>query len=113
MNTKQRPILENDLVLIHFENKPMLYARVEKIGPDIKPKWWQVKFLMLTIPPQIVTWIIDDEQIRGADFTMGGTSIRIEKLVLPETVAPQADPEPTQQKEGQKARVLSLHKKKP
>ncbi len=105
-------IAEQELVLIHIENKPALYARVEKITADIKPKWWQVKFLMLTFPPQLVTWIIDDEQIRGADFTMGGTPIRIEKLPLPEEAEPpKAEPEEVKPKEGQKARVFSLHKK--
>jgi len=113
MNLKQSSITEQELVLIHIENRPALYARVEKITADIKPKWWQVKFLMLTIPPQIVTWIIDDEQIRGADFTMGGTPIRIEKLIMPNEAEPQkSEPEETKPKEGQKARVLSLHKKK-
>lgn len=113
MKLKQSSIIEQELVLIHIDNRPALYARVEQITADMKPKWWQVKFLMLTIPPQIVTWIIDDEQIRGADFTMGGTPIRIEKLVLPkEAEPPKSEPEPTKQQEGQKARVLLLHKKK-
>jgi len=113
MKLKQSSIIEQELVLIHIENRPALYARVEKITSDIKPKWWKVKFLMLTIPPQIVTWIIDDEQIRGADFTMGGTPIRIEKLMMPtEAEPPKTEPEPTKQEEGPKARVLSLHKKK-
>lgn len=109
---KQSSITEQELVLIHIDNKPALYARVEKITADIKPKWWQVKFLMLTFPLQLVTWIIDDEQIRGADFTIGGTPIRIEKL--PATIEPEPpkeEMEPTKQKEGQTARVLSLHKK--
>jgi hypothetical protein len=108
---KQSSITEQELVLIHIDNQPTAYARVEKITADIKPKWWQVKFLMLTFPPQIVTWIIDDEHIRGADFTMGGTPIRIEKLAPPKEAEPPKTESESKQQEGQKARVLSLHKK--
>lgn len=110
---KQKSILEGELVLIHINNQPTVYARVETISPDMKPKWWQVKFLMLTIPPQLITWIIDDEQIRGADFTMGGTPIRIEKLPMPKEPEPQkSETQETKPKDGPQARVLSLHKKK-
>ncbi|MFQ5677672.1 MAG: hypothetical protein ACE5G1_17415 [bacterium] len=118
MNPKAQAIVEQDLVLIYVEEKPAFYARVEKISPDVKPKWWQVKFLMLTIPVNLTTWIIDDEQIRGADFTMGGTPIRIEKVEIPPEIAP-----PGKQQEGeesaettagkpQPARVLSMDKKR-
>ena len=106
---KQNPIVEGELVLIHIENKPALYARVEKITADVKPNWWQVKFLMLTIPLQVVTWIIDDEQIRGGDFTMGGTPIRIEKVVPPKEMEPATAPEPGEVK-NTNARLLSMHK---
>lgn len=115
MHLKTEPIVESDLVLIHLENKPAFYGRVEKISPDVKPKWWRVKFLFLTFPHQITTWIIDDEQIRGADFTMAGTPIRIERVVVPEDESPG---EAFETKEGaqdplatRKARVLSLGNK--
>jgi hypothetical protein len=106
---KQDPVVEGDLVLIHIENKPALYARVEKITADVKPNWWRVQFLMLTIPVQLVTWIIDDEQIRGANFTMDGTPIRIEKVVPPKEIEPATAPVPEEVKQ-RNARVLSLHK---
>lgn len=61
----------HDLVLIHVDNKPGFYARVEEILPDVKPGWWQVKLLVLTFPMQVFTWILDDLQIEGTDFTMG------------------------------------------
>ncbi|MCG8607521.1 hypothetical protein MJD09_21380 [bacterium] len=115
MINKQKSIIEQDIVLIHVEEKPAFYARVEAITADVKPKWWQVKFLFLTMPVQVVTWIIDDEQIRGADFTMGGTPIRIERIEVPkEAEAPTETPEESsaQKKEVEKkGRVLSLHRK--
>ncbi len=73
----------HDLVLIHVDNKPGFYARVEEIIPDFKPGWWQVKLLVLTFPLQVFSWILDDYQIEGADFTMGGTPLRLEDVVSP------------------------------
>lgn len=104
-------IIESDLVLIHIENKPVFYGRVEEITTDVKPKWWRVKFLFLTIPYQVTTWILDNEQIRGADFTMGGTPMRIEKVVVKELVEnDKKDLGNSQEKvkPSRKARVLSL-----
>lgn len=73
----------HDLVLIHVDNNPGFYARVEEIVPDVKPGWWQVKLLVLTFPMQVFTWILDDNQIEGADFTMGGTPLRLEDVISP------------------------------
>jgi hypothetical protein len=72
-----------DLVLVHIENKPGFYARLERITPDVKPGWWQVKLLVLTFPLQVYTWILDETQINGAPFTMGGTPIMLELLKFP------------------------------
>ncbi len=115
MNLKEDSILEQELVLIHIEEQPAFYARVEKITADVKPKWWRVKFLMLTIPLNVATWIIDDEQIRGADFTMGGTPIRIDKVEVPEETEPREEKEESvksKDTETKQARVLSLNKRK-
>ena len=73
----------HDLVLIHVEAKPGFYARIEEIAPDVKPGWWQVKLLVLTFPLQVFTWILDENQLDGAEFTMGGTPLRLEELVSP------------------------------
>lgn len=73
----------NDVVLIHVDNKPGFYARIEEITADVKPGWWQVQLLVFTFPLQVFTWILDDSQIEGADFTMGGTPIRMEKVTSP------------------------------
>jgi len=37
---------ENDIVLIHFEDKPLAYARIEEISPDIKKDWYHVTGIM-------------------------------------------------------------------
>lgn len=73
----------NDLVLVHVDNRPGFFARIEEISPDVKPGWWQVSLLVLTVPLQIYTWILDDSQIDGAPFTMGGTPMMLEKVVPP------------------------------
>jgi len=114
---KAKVIVEQDLVLIYIEDNPAFYARVEKVEADVKPKWWRVKFLFLTVPPRLATWIIDEDQIRGADFTMGGTPIRIEKVEVPEEAEEEKStdtPEPEEDSEGKskQARVLSLNRDK-
>lgn len=73
----------NDLVLVHIDNKPGFYARIEDVSPDVKAGWWRVKLLVLTVPLEIYTWILEETQINGAPFTMGGTPIRMEKVVSP------------------------------
>ncbi len=71
-----------DLILVYVEDKPSFYGRIEKIEPDVKAGWYQVLFLFLGIPARHVKWILRDEYIDGAPFTMGGTPLRLE-LVPP------------------------------
>jgi len=73
----------HDLVIVHIENKPAFFARIEDIVPDVKRGWWNVSLLVLTNPLQIFTWILEEGQIDGAPFTMGGTPIMLEKVVSP------------------------------
>lgn len=73
----------NDIVLVHVDNKPGFYARIEDISPDVKPGWWQVRLLVLTFPLQVFSWILDEFQLEYAPFTMGGTPIRLEPVVSP------------------------------
>ncbi|HEY3307700.1 MAG TPA: hypothetical protein VGJ93_04550 [Desulfuromonadaceae bacterium] len=73
----------NDIVIVHVDNKPGFYARIEEINPDVKPGWWQVRLLVFTFPLQVFTWILDEYQLEGAEFTMGGTPIRLEPVVSP------------------------------
>jgi len=93
----------NDVVLVHVDKKPGFYARIEDISPDVKPGWWQVRLLVFTFPLQVFTWILDDFQIEGADFTMGGTPIRLEPVVAP--IVEETDEKPrTVKKESPVAR---------
>jgi hypothetical protein len=90
----------NDLVLVHVEDKPGFYARIEDIAPDVKKGWWVVRLLVLTFPLQVYTWILDETQIDGASFTMGGTPLKIEKIVSPvnleeEKKSKKKNPEPS------------------
>ncbi len=108
---------ENDLVLVHVDNKPGFYARIEEITPDVKVGWWQVKLLVLTFPLQLFTWILDDSQIEGHPFTMGGTPLQLEKLVSPleteaaeKTVSPEQ--KPPVRTAGQKVVSLADRRKK-
>lgn len=73
----------HDIVLIHVDNKPGFYARIEDLNADEKPGWWQVRLMVFTFPLQVFTWILDESQLEGADFTMGGTPIRMEQVVSP------------------------------
>ena len=84
----------NDVVLIYLEDSPVSFARVEDISPDHKKDWYQIKLLMLQIPMQVVTWILKDDYINGAEFTMGGKKMRLETVECPEEeLLPQWDEE--------------------
>jgi len=103
----------NDLVLIYFEDKPLSFARIEDILPDSKPEWYHVKLLLLQIPPQLVTWILRDVYIEGAEFTMNGKRMRMEKIVVPEEPRPPEDLQKKEDKskpdkESGNAKVISL-----
>ncbi len=73
----------DDIVLIYFEEKPLVFARIEDISPDAKPNWYHVKLLLLQVPLQVVTWILRDAYIDGGEFTMNGKKVRLEKVVAP------------------------------
>ncbi len=73
----------NDIVLIHLEDAPVSFARVESILPDHKKDWYQIKLLMLQIPLQVVTWILKDAYINGEDFFMNGKKMRLDVVECP------------------------------
>ena len=83
-NKDRRMTTENDIVLIHFEDQPLGFARIEQILPDHKPDWYHVKLLMLQIPLQVVSWILRDRYISGDEFTMNGKRMRLERVVSPD-----------------------------
>jgi len=104
---------ENDLVLIYFEGKPLAFARIESILPDSKKDWYHVKLLLLQIPLQVVTWILKEAYINGAEFTMNGKKMRLEMVESPvetERSDSQEDKEPKKQnvKNDKGAKVISL-----
>ena len=76
--------VENDLVLIHLEDEPLAFARIESILPDAKKDWYHVKLLLLQIPLQVVTWILRDVYVNGTEFTMNGKRLRLEKVESPD-----------------------------
>ncbi len=75
---------ENDIVLLYVEEKPLVFARIEEIFPDIKAGWYHVKLLFLQLPLQSVTWILRDSYINGDTFTMDGKKIKLERVICPE-----------------------------
>jgi len=82
---------ENDIVLIHMEDTPVAFARVESISPDYKKDWFHIKLLMLQIPLQVVFWTLKDIYINGGEFFMGGKKMKLEVVECPEETEP-ADP---------------------
>jgi len=104
------PTEVNDLVLVHVNDSPTFFARIEDIAPDVKPNWWQVSLLVLQVPVKTLVWILRDAYVQGDEFTMGGTPMRLEKVVAP---AKAPEPNPTQPSEEggdtqAKARIISL-----
>ena len=79
--------LENDVVIIYYEDKPLTFARIETIMADHKRDWYHVKLLFLQLPLQTVTWILRDAYIDGDEFTMNGKKMRIEMVVNPDSAA--------------------------
>ena len=105
----------NDIILIYLEDEPFSFARIEDILTDSKPDWYHVKLLLLQIPPQIVTWILRDVYIEGAEFTMNGKRMRLEKVVAPDepqvrepNIENEEDDEATPKNNSGKAKVISL-----
>ncbi len=95
----------NDLVLVYVDNKPGFYARINDINPDVKKGWYQVELLVLTVPPQTLTWILEDAHILGDEFTMGGTPVKLVVVPPKPPSTPQTPPS-----EG-KAQVIPLVRK--
>lgn len=100
---------ENDIVLIYYEDNPLVLARIESITPDIKRGWYHVKLLMLQIPVQVATWLLRDTYISGSEFTMGGKKMRMERVECPPDEIPVPDRDKSKE-EGKPAwaKVISL-----
>jgi hypothetical protein len=128
---QNRAVFEQDLILVYAQGQPLFFARIEKIESDVKKGWWRVTMLVLQIPVRLVTWILDEAQIRGAEFTMGGIPIKIEIIVPPteseETEVPAVEtqpeaaaaveplaepPQPEAPQSASRARILSMGPRK-
>ncbi|MBN1478968.1 hypothetical protein EH223_14840 [candidate division KSB1 bacterium] len=72
-----------EVILVYIDNEPGFFARIESITPDHKKNWWQMTFLILSIPLKTMTWILDDEQMRGQSFTMNSVPMQIKKVEAP------------------------------
>lgn len=112
MFLNKEPLVERDVFLAHIDDKPSFFAWITNITPDVKKGWWRVRFVVLAIPAMTMTWTLDDSQIRGEDFTMGGIPVRIQKVIEPEEQAeppaPTTPPGP-ENTEGQVgAKIISL-----
>ncbi|MBM4293664.1 MAG: hypothetical protein FJ126_02010 [Deltaproteobacteria bacterium] len=93
----------NDLVLVYLDRKPAFYARINDISPDVKKGWRQVELQVLTIPPQNMVWILEEDHLKGEEFTMGGQPVRL--AVIPPKPGPQGEaPDPG------KGKVIPLRK---
>ncbi len=88
----------NDLVLVHLDRKPAFYARVNDINPDVKRGWYQVELLVLTLPSQTMTWILEEAHLNGAEFTMGGRPVQLALIPPKPQPEPGAPPSPRQGK---------------
>ena len=100
-----------DVVLVHYQDQPTLYARIDAIEPDVKKDWYQVTFLFLTLPAQTVTWILKEAYINGEMFTMGGQPVRLERVPRTEPLQEESEDEPAKEKNGGPAKVIPLRKK--
>jgi len=97
----------NDLVLVYLDRQPAFFARINDIAPDVKRGWYQVELLVLTVPPQTRVWILEEAQINGEEFTMGGKPVQL-RSVPPKPSPPHESPSPPA---GKGSKVIPLVRK--
>lgn len=68
---------ENDVCILYVANLPESFIRIESIVPDNKKGWFQVTFLKLQIPTQEITWLLDESQVNGNEFTINNYPVKI------------------------------------
>lgn len=110
---------QGDLVLVHVEDSPAFFARIECIRPDVKRDWYQVTLLVLQVPLVEVTWILKEEYIKGYSFTMGGKRVVMERVAAPPKELPPGEDGKTQKQIRKKpsparetGKVISLFERK-
>ncbi len=110
---KREEGLIGSLVLVYYQDQPAVYARIDAIEPDIKKDWYRVTLLLLTIPVKSITWILREEYIRGATFTMGGQSMKLESIPSyqpPEVKEQESMPGPKEEGAGKSGKVVPFKK---
>lgn len=79
-------VIPGSIVLIISNQKEGIYAFVDDIAPDNKTGWWRVTFQILLPTPDFKPlkkmWILDEQQIHGQEFTMGGIKHQLQKTDL-------------------------------
>ena len=80
MSNEEKNNRPGDVVLIHIEDNPAGFARIEEVRGHARPGWFECDLLFLSQPLAAVTWILEREQTDGTPFTMGGRPVRIERL---------------------------------
>jgi hypothetical protein len=103
---------EGEVVLIYYQDKPTVYARIESIETDIKKDWYHITLLLLTLPARRITWILRESYIDGDPFTMEDVPVRLEEVKkLPPREEPSAS-EPSGKKEsgGKPGKVIPFRK---
>jgi len=98
------------VILVYIEEEPGFFARVERVQQDQKKGWWQMTFLVLTVPLKTMSWILDDEQMRGQVFTMNGVAMQIKQVEAPDDeYFPAAEPTTAKdQPEDANGNVISM-----
>ncbi len=102
---------EKDIVLIYFEDEPLVHARIEDITADVKKGWFVVRLLLLQVPLEVTSWILREQYINGDEFTMNGKKVRLEKIVCPEEHVYREEDEKISEEskpDGSKGQVISL-----
>ncbi|RJR42114.1 MAG: hypothetical protein C4576_16610 [Desulfobacteraceae bacterium] len=105
--------LIGSLVLVYYQDRPTVYARIEAVEPDIKKDWYQVTLLLLSIPAKEITWILREEYILGSPFTMGGQSMKLEPIPAytpPAAAASDAPPDSKEDGQGKPGKVVPFKK---
>jgi hypothetical protein len=77
------PFEEKDVCMMYVNQFPDCFVRINHMWPDEKKGWWKVNFNRLQIPLVMATWILDENQIRGGEFTMNNVPIRLQLMPIP------------------------------
>ena len=72
---------EGEVLLVFFQNEPAFFIRIENILADKKRGWWHVQFITLTLPINEMSWILNNDHIRGGEFTMQDNPVHLERVL--------------------------------